>query len=84
MCASVCVCVCVCVCRGGFLCASVCVCVCVCVCANFWAKETALTFLAQDFPKMDLWLEIQKANIGITISIPEIVYMPIFRPSNQV
>ena len=68
------------------MCVCVCVClyVCVCMCANFQAKETALTFLAQVFPKMDLWLEIQKANIGITISIPEKVYMQIFRTSNQV
>ena len=40
------------------------------MCANFQAKQRALTFSAQVCPKMDLWLEIEKTNIGIKISIP--------------
>ena len=35
------------------------------MCTNFQAKQTALTFLAQICPKMELGLEIQKTNIGI-------------------
>ena len=45
--------------------------------ANFQAKQTALTFLAQICPKMDLGLEIQKTNIGIKVSILEIPCVPI-------
>ena len=36
--------------------------------ANFWAKPTTLTFLAQISPKVDLGLEIQKTNIGIKLA----------------
>ena len=32
---------------------------------------------------MDLWLEIQKTNVGIRISILEILYIPIFRQNKQ-
>ena len=42
------------------------------MCANFKAKQTTLTFLAQICPKRNLELKIQKANIGIKISILEI------------
>ena len=49
-----------------------CVCVCVCVSSNFQAKQIASTFSAQICPKMDLGLEIQKANVRIRISILEI------------
>ena len=49
------------------------------MCANFQAKQTALTFLAQICPKMDLGLQIQKTNVGIKISILEIPCVPIFR-----
>ena len=42
------------------------------MCANFQAKQTTLTFLARFCPKVNLELEIQKTNIGITISILEI------------
>ena len=31
------------------------------VCANFQEKQTAFTFSAQIFPKMDLGLAVQKA-----------------------
>ena len=39
------------------------------MCANFQAKQTTLTCLAQICPKMDFWLEIQKTNVGIRVSI---------------
>ena len=57
------------------MCVYVCVCVCVrvCVCANFLAKQIALTFSDQIAPKMDLGLEIQKTNVGIRITILEIL-----------
>ena len=48
------------------------------MCANFQVKRTTLTFLVQIFPKMDLRLEIQKTNAGITISIIGISCVPIF------
>ena len=64
---------------------NVCVCVFVCVCVPvFMAKQTALTFLSQTFPKIDLELEIQKTNVGIRISIFEILCVPIFRHDGQV
>ena len=53
------------------------------MCTNFQAKQTALTFLAQICPKMELGLEIQKTNIGIKISILEILCVPIFRQDGQ-
>ena len=37
--------------------------------ATFQAKQTALTFSAQICPKMDLGLEIKITNVGIRISI---------------
>ena len=77
VCVFVCVFVCVCLCVF-FVCVCVCVCVCACVCANFQAKQIALTFLDQIFPKMDLRLEIQKTNIGIRMIILEILCVPIF------
>ena len=43
------------------------------MCANFQAKQTTLTFLAQICPKMYLGLETQKTNIGIRIRILEIL-----------
>ena len=46
--------------------------VCVCVCANFQAKQTALTFSAQIYSKMDLGLAIQKNIVAIRISILDI------------
>ena len=51
--------------------------------ANFQTKQTALTFLAQTCPKMDLGFEIQKTNIGIRISILEVPCVPIFRKKGQ-
>ena len=39
------------------------------MCANFQIKQTTLTFLAQICQKMDFWLEIQKTNVEIRISI---------------
>ena len=50
---------------------------------NFQAKQTALTFLAQICPKMDLGLEIQKTNVGIRITIFDISCVPIFRQHRQ-
>ena len=51
--------------------------------ANFQTKQTALTFLVQICPKMDLGFEIQKTNIGIRISILEVLCVPIFRKKGQ-
>ena len=53
------------------------------MCANFQAKQTTLIFLAQICPKMDLWLEIQKTNVGIRISLLEIPCVAIFRQNEQ-
>ena len=39
--------------------------------ASFQKKQTALTFLAQTCPKIDLVLEIQKTNVRIRIDILE-------------
>ena len=54
-----------------------------CVCANFQAKQTALTFSAQIFPKMNLGLKIQKTIIGIKLSILDIPCMPIFSQNER-
>ena len=53
------------------------------MCANFQLKRTTLTFLAQICPKRKLGFEIQKTNIGIRISILEILCEPIFRQNGQ-
>ena len=53
------------------------------ICTNFQLKRTALTFLAQIYPKRKLRFEIQKTNVGITISILEIPCVPIFRQNGQ-
>ena len=53
------------------------------MCANFQAKRTTSSFLAQICPKMDSGLEIQKTNVGIRISILEIPCVPIFRQNGQ-
>ena len=53
------------------------------MCVNFQAKWRTLTFLAQICPKENLELEIQKANVGIRISILEIPFVPIFRQNAQ-
>ena len=34
------------------------------MCANIQAKQTALTFLSQTSPKLDLGLEIQETNVA--------------------
>ena len=47
-------------------CMCVCVCVCVCVSLNFQSKQRALTFSSQIWPKMDLWLDIQKTNVAMS------------------
>ena len=49
------------------------------MCTNFQVKQTTLTFLDQICPKMDLWSEIQKTNVGIKMSIVKMSCMPIFR-----
>ena len=47
------------------------------MCANFQANWRTLTFLALIYPqKIDLPLEIQKINVGITINILEISCVP--------
>ena len=53
-------------------------CVSVCVCSIFQAKQTTSTFSAQICPKVDLGLEIQNTDVGITISILKILFVPIF------
>ena len=51
--------------------------------ANFKAKQTTLTFLAQICPKRNLELKIQKTNVGIRIIILEIPCVLIFRQNAQ-
>ena len=58
-------------------------CVCMCVCTNFQAKQTALTFAAQICSKIDLGLAIQKAIVGIRISILDILCVLIFSQNEQ-
>ena len=53
------------------------------MCANFQAKQTALTFLAQICPEIDLRLEFQKTNVGIRISILKISCVPISGKTNN-
>ena len=53
------------------------------VCADFQAKQTALTFSAQIFPKVNLRLAIQKTNVGIRISMLDIPCVPIFSQNKQ-
>ena len=57
---------------------------CIGVYANFQAKQTALTFSAQIYPKMDLGLTSQKTIVGIRISIFEILCVPIFSKTDNV
>ena len=54
-----------------------------CACAIFQAKQTALTFSAQIYPKMDLGLAVQKTIVGIRISILDIPRVPIFSQNEQ-
>ena len=53
------------------------------MCANFQLKQTTLNHLAQTCPKRKLGFQIQKANVGIRISILEIPCVPIFRQNRQ-
>ena len=53
------------------------------MCAHFQTKRITLTFLAQICPKMDFWLEIQKTNVEIRISILETPCAPIFSQNGQ-
>ena len=53
------------------------------MCVNFQLKQTTLTFLVQICPKRKLGFEIQKTNVGIRISILEILCVPIFRQNGQ-
>ena len=52
---------------------------------TFLAQQqfTALTFLAQISPKMDLGSDIQKTNVGIRISIVKMPCAPILRQNGQ-
>ena len=54
-----------------------------CLFAIFQAKQTALTFLAQICPKMDLGLAIQKTIVRIRISILNIPYVSIVSQNKQ-
>ena len=53
------------------------------MCVNFQLKQTTLTFSAQIYPNRKLGFEIQKANVGIRISIFEIPCVPIFWKNGQ-
>ena len=53
------------------------------MCANFQSKWTTLTFSTQICPKIDFDFEIQIANAGIRLSIPEIPCVPIFKKNRQ-
>ena len=53
------------------------------MCANFQTKRNTLTFLTKICPKMNFRVEIQKTNVGIKISILEILYVPTFRQNGQ-
>ena len=50
---------------------------------QFSGKTDKLTFLAQIYRKMDFWLETQKTNVGIGISILEIPFVLIFKQKSQ-
>ena len=52
------------------------------MCANFQAKQTALAFSGQICQKK-IGFKIQKTNIGIRISILEILCMPSFKQNKQ-
>ena len=55
-----------------------------CVCANFQAKETALIFSVQIFPKIDLGFVIHsKSIVRIRISILDILCVEVFRQNQQ-
>ena len=54
-----------------------------CVCDSFQAKQAALTFSAQFWPKMDFGLAIQETIGGIRISILNIQCLPIFSQNEQ-
>ena len=51
----------------------------------FWfqAKQTVLIFSDQSWPKADLGSKIQKINVGISIHILKIPWVPILRPNWQ-
>ena len=53
------------------------------ICASFQAKWTTSTFLAKICQEMDLGLDTQKINVGIRISILEILRVSIFRQNGQ-
>ena len=53
------------------------------MCANFQWKWTTLNFSTQICPKIDLGLETEKANVGIRISIVEMLCVPIFRQNGH-
>ena len=53
-------------------------------CANTSDETGSFTSWAKLFSKMDLGLEIQKKNVGIKISILEILYVPILSQNRQV
>ena len=53
------------------------------MCANFQSKWTTLTFSTQICPKIDFDFEIQIANAGIRLSIPEIPCVPILKKNRQ-
>ena len=49
----------------------------------FQAKRTALTFLAQSCPKIELGSEIQKTNVGTRIRAVKMPCVPIIRKNGQ-
>ena len=58
-------------------------CACMYVCTSFQIKQTALTFLAQICPKVDLRMAIQKTIVGIRISILDKPCVAMFSQNEQ-
>ena len=50
---------------------------------QFLVKTDNVDFFGPNLPKKELVFEIQKTNVGIKISILEILCVPIFRQSKQ-
>ena len=53
------------------------------LCANIQAKQTTWALQFKFDQKMELRLEIQKTNVGVIISILEILCVSIFRQNKQ-
>ena len=53
------------------------------MCANFQAKRKTLTFSARICLKIKFWLEIQKTNVEIRISIHKISFAPVLTQNKK-